>query len=179
MSTDPELDEYDVPPSRQEERVLAWVSEAMELRYGAAGDDEGSLDGILDVNSPRDVLAALRRVRIRADRVEHLLVNARRAKRRAKSTRDRVAFEAGNRFGASLVAEGQRRVEFQSAEERRQIANMESIEERRLAHQAERLVDITVEAYDAINTIHWGLDAIRKDLRSALNAFQFENSLER
>lgn len=179
MSTDPALDVYDVPPSGQEARVLAWVQEAIELRYGSAGDDEGSLDGILEVNTPREVLQALRRVRTRADRVEHLLVNARRAKRRAKSTRDRVTFEAANRFGESLVAEGQRRIEFQSAEERKQIANLESIEERRLAHQADRLVDITVEAYDAINTIHWGLDAIRKDLRSALNAFQFESTLER
>lgn len=179
MSTDPALDAYDVPPSGQEARVLAWVQEAIDLRYGAAGDDEGTLDSILDVNTPQDVLRALRRVRIRADRVEYLLVQARRVRRRAKSTRDHVTFEASNRFGESIIAEGQRRIEFQSAEERKQIANLESIEERRLAYQAERLVDITIESYDAINTIHWGLDAIRKDLRSALNAFQFESTLER
>lgn len=173
-----DLDVYDIPFSGFEKQIMLWVEEAVELRYGAAGDPEGALT-TGNETTPAEALAFLRRVRQRADRVDELLTVIIRAKGRARRLRDGAAFHADNALTTAVVERGTHRKEFSSGRERESEAKLDSFEERRTAHTAARLVDITIEAYDVVNGIHWGLDAIRKDLRSTLNALQFEATLER
>lgn len=173
-----ELASFDIPFSDIEKQVMDWVREAIELRHGAAGDPDGPLTTGSE-ETPREALAYLRRVRQRTDRVDELMTRTIRAKGRARRVRDEATFHADNALTTAVVERGTHRKEFSAFRERESEAKLDSFEERRLAHQAARLVDVTSEAYDVINGIHWQLDAIRKDLRSTLNALQFEATLER
>lgn len=173
-----DLDVFDIQFPGFEKQVMLWVTEAIELRHGTAGDPEGSLS-TGNESTPAEALAFLRRVRQRADRVDELHVVIIRAKGRARRLQAEAAFHADTALTSAMVERGSKRVEFSSGRERESEAKLDSFDERRAAHQAARLVDVTSEAYDVINTIHWQLDAIRKDLRSTLNALQFEATLER
>ncbi len=157
---------------------MSWVSEALELRHGEAGDKEGRLRDA-DPEDPDDMMKLLRRVRARADRVDGLLATATRARGRARRAKTEAEFVAANELDKATTNRASRRQEFSSGREREAEAKLDTFEERRLAHQATRLVDITTEAYDVINQIHWQFDAMRKDLRASLHALQFEASLER
>lgn len=173
-----ELDVYDVPFNELETLVMSWVTEALELRHGAAGDPEGPIKG-WTANPPSEVTAVLLRVRSRSDRVDELLSKVTQARGRAKRTQDQAAFVAEVALMTATTQRAARRVEFSSGREREAEAKLDSLEERRIAHQANRLVNVTNEAYEVINQAHWQLDAIRKDLRATLHALQFESSLER
>jgi hypothetical protein len=173
------LDDLDAPLSQVEARIVQWVSEALELRHGSAGDPEGSLDGVLEVQHVDTAIHQLRRVRQRTDRVDELLANVTRARGRARRAEENAAWQAERAFDEATLAGQARRVEFQAAFEKRSNANLDSFEQRRVKHEAARLVSVAAEAYEVVNQIHWQLDAVRKDLRSVLNALQFEASLER
>lgn len=174
------LDELDIPLSTMEERVLGWVKEAIDLRHGDAGDPKGSIRGWGSAeDSIPEVQDLLLRVRARSDRVDELLAKATQAKARAKRAQDEAAFSADRAIMEATKTRAARRAEFSSGREREAEAKLDAFEERRLAHQAGRLVSVTAEAYEVINQIHWQLDAIRKDLRAILHALQFESGLER
>lgn len=173
------LSDYDQPFDQVGERVLAWVKEALELRHGAGGDPLGSIR-----DAPTDTIEEIQnlllRVRARSDRVDELLNKSTQAKYRAKRAQQDAAFAAANAVDRATSARASKRQqEFESGRERMADANLEAFEERRIAHQAERLVSVTTEGYEVIHGIHWQLDAIRKDLRAHLHALQFESSLER
>lgn len=175
----PELAEYDQPFEGIEERIVAWVEEALELRHGAAEDPEGGLDGVLDVDTPVAAVHQLRRVVQRADRVDALLANATRARARAKRAEDAAKFQAARAYDEAAQQVGARRVEFSTARERHADASLNSFEQQRIAHHAARTVSIASEAHEVINQVHWQLDTLRKELRAVLNAFQFEASMDR
>lgn len=174
------LDELEAPLSALEDRVLSWSKEALELRHGAAGDPKGAIRGwgSTDDSIP-EVQDLLLRVRARADRTDELLAKATQAKARAKRAKDEADFIADKRVMEATKHHAAKRAEFSSGRERESEAKLDAFEERRLAHQASRLVSVTSEAYEVINQVHWQLDAIRKDLRAILHALQFESGLER
>jgi len=171
---------YDVPFSDIEKKVISWVEEAIELRHGSAGFDSplrqvGMEEGL------QTVMAELVKTRTFSDRVDGLLAKATQAKGRARRAQEGAAFDAAKAYDDAHVENQNTRLpgSFMTKEEKNAEASLKSYEQRRVAHQAERLVSITSEAYDIINQIHWQLNAIRTDLRAQIHAIQFENSLER
>jgi len=172
------LDDLETPLSKLETAVISWLAEALELRHGDAGDPKGKLkdthpEGVAEVTD------FLLRVRQRSDRVDELLAKTTRAKARARRAKEEAEFLAEQALYKATQVHAGRRVDFSAAREREADAKLDAFEERRLAHQANRLVNVTSEAYDVVNQVHWQLDAMRKDLRATLHAFQFESSLER
>lgn len=175
-----ELSAHDIPFTGIEEAITGWVREALELRHGSAGDPAGRIgvpEATADMN---EILVLLLRVRVRSDRVDELLAKCTQAKGRAKRAQDQASFSAEVAYDeASRNNAARRTVEYTSAKERHADASLDSLEQRRVAHHAGRLVSVTAEAYEVVNQIHWQLDGIRKDLRGSLHALQFETSLER
>lgn len=172
---------YDIPFGKVEAQVISWVTEALDLRHGDAGDPDGPLRATGMDEGLHAVMNELVRTRSRSDRVDGLLAKATQAKGRARRAQEHAAFIASQAYDEAQVNNSNRRLpgSFLTKEERNADAALDSLEERRAAHQAERLVSITSEAYDVINQIHWQLNAIRTDLRAQIHAIQFENSLER
>lgn len=173
-----DLSAYDIPLSELEGKILEWAQEAVDARHGTFGDPEGKLTTGSD-QSPAEALAFLRRVRARADRVDELLQAAKRARGRARRALAEVAFETDKALDTEIAKAAGKRVEFSAASERRVDAKLATFEQRRVEHQAKRLLDVCEETVDVINQMHWSLDGIRKDLRGTLHALQFESSLER
>lgn len=174
-----ELADFDLPFSKVEQQVLAWMKEALELRHGTAGDPKGSLKGAQH-ETPAEITDLLLRVRARSDRVDELLSRVTIARGRARRAREEAQFAADRRLmEATQERAGKLGREYETGKEREADAKLEAFEERRIAHQGERLVSVTNDAYDVVNQCHWQLDAIRKDLRAQLHALQFESSLER
>lgn len=175
-----DLSVFDIPFEGIEKNVMAWAAEALELRHGAAGDPEGPLAPVPRDMGPEVIDNMLFRARQRSDRVDELLSKVTMAKARAKRAQDAAAFQADvSRDQALKKNLENRRVEFTTREERSANAALDSLEERRTAHSAARLVSITTEAYDIVSQVHWSLNGIRKDLREQLASFQFESTLER
>ncbi len=172
------LEAYDLPFDDVERSILSWVQEALELRHGSAGDPKGALRGASEETSA-DITDLLLRVRMRSDRVDELLAKITQAKGRAKRAKEEAAFAADIALMEATRSHSARRVEFSAGREREAEAKLDSLEERRLAHRGDRLVNLASESYEVINQVHWSLDAIRKDLRAQLHALQFESSLER
>lgn len=172
------LADFDIEFTGLELQVENWVKEALDLRHGEAGDKEGRLRDA-DPEDPHDMMNLLRRVRARADRIDGLLAAATRARGRARRAKAEAEFVAANALDGATAKRAERRRDFETGREREADAKLDTFEERRIAHQATRLVDVTTEAYDVINQIHWQFDALRKDLRASLHALQFEASLER
>lgn len=174
----PDLDVYDIPFSDLEQQVMGWVTEALELRHGSAGDPKGKLHDA-DPEDPRGMMDLLRRVRARADRVDGLLATVTRARGRARRAKTEAEFVAANALDTATSNRATRRRDFETGREREADAKLDTFEQRRLAHQAARLVDVTTEAFDIISQVHWQFNAMRQDIRAALHALQFEASLER
>lgn len=173
-----DIDQFDIPLSAVEAQVTEWVKEALELRHGVAGDEKGRLRDA-DPETYLEMVDLLRRVRARADRVDGLLATVTRARGRARRAQTEAAFVAENALNQATSDRATRRRDFETGRERDADAKLETFEQRRAAHQTARLVDVTSEAYEVINQVHWQFDAMRKDLRASLHALQFEASLER
>lgn len=173
-----ELAAYDIPFTEVEQQVLSWVKEALDLRHGPAGDPKGPIRGAPQ-ETPAEVTDLLLRVRARSDRVDELLSKVTLARGRARRAKEEAAFTADRVLMEATQSRAARRVEFSSGKEREAEAKLDAFEERRIAHQGDRLVSVTNDAYEVINQCHWQLDGIRKDLRAQLHALQFESSLER
>lgn len=180
MTAYEEIAVYDIPFEGVEARVMEWVTEALELRHGEAGDPDGTLAGVLNCEGPDEALHGLRRVVARTDRVDNLLSKVTQAKARAKRAQEHAAFSADIAYDTATQQNAARRTrEFVTRDERKADAALDSLEQRRIAHHASRLVSITTEAYEVVRQVHWQLDGLRKDLRSSMHALQFEASLER
>jgi aromatic ring-cleaving dioxygenase len=175
-----ELGQYDIEFTGIEAAIQNWVREALELRHGAGEDPEGPLGNIDYSRGGNAISALLVRVRSRSDRVDMLLANVTQAKARTRRAQQAAEFEASVAYDtATKTNAANRRVEFSTARERHADAALDSLEQKRVAHHAERTVSIATEAYEVINQIHWQLESIRKDLRAAIHNIQFESSLER
>lgn len=166
------------PKEPLETAVLAWVTEALELRHGAAGDPQGAIKDT-EATSPSEIMDLLRRVRSRSDRVDELLSKATLARGRARRAKEEAQFVAERALMQATQRRAANRVEFSSGREREADAKLDAFEETRVAYQRNRLVSVTNDAHEVITQVHWQLDAIRKDLRSSLHALQFESGLER
>ncbi len=167
-----------------ETAILGWVEESLELRHGAAGDPEGNLRGweYDPAQGAGGVSRQLARVTQRVDRVDELLAKATRARARARRARDEAAFVAEIAYDEATARNKQIRRAFESfdsRDDRKADATLASLNEKRAAHEANRLVSVAEEAFDVIMQIHWQLDAMRKDLRATIHALQFESSLDR
>lgn len=173
-----QVEVYDIPFVGIEESIYGWVREALELRHGTANDPEGRLNS--DVSDIAAVQHELIRTRQRADRVDELLSKVTQARGRLRRAEEQSKFDADLAYDTASRANSiNRRAEFSSARERHADASLDSIEQKRLAHQAARFVSVAVEAFEVVNQVHWSLESIRKDLRGQLHALQFESSLER
>lgn len=178
MSKEEDLVALALATSRTEKQLMDWVSEAVDLRHGAAGDPQGSIKGAPQ-SSIEEVMDLLLRVRARSDRVDELLTKVTLARGRARRAKEEAAFVADTASMQATKQRGANRVEFSSAAERQAEAWLDTFEERRAVYQRDRLVSYTYDAFEVISGIHWQLDAIRKDLRATLHAYQFESGLER
>lgn len=173
------LSVYDVPFDEIEAAVMAWVSEALDLRHGEAGDPEGPLGAGPASDDIGEWRTFLFRIRQRSARTDELLSKVTQAKARAKRAQDGAAFAAELAYDEATRNHAARRTtEFTTGKERHADAALDSLEQRRVAHRASRLVSVTTEAYDVVNQVHWQFDGLRKDARSVLHALQFESSLE-
>jgi hypothetical protein len=175
-----ELALYDIPFAGVEDILYKWVKEALDLRHGAGTDPEGRLTVVDLAEGHSAINAMLIRVRVRSDRVDEILSKVTMARGRLKRAQDQAQFEAALAYDTATQQRAATRVvEFTTKAERHADAALDSIEQKRLAHMAERLVSVALEAYEVVNQVHWQLDAIRKDLRATLHSLQFESSLER
>lgn len=179
MKTD-SIEKFDIPLNQMESKMMSWVEEAMELRYGEAGDEEGILTPLREDASYDIVLHELYRVRKRSDRVEFLLSRVTQAKGRAGRILAQAKFEADNRKAQAMRDNASRRsaVSFTSAQERDSEASLDSFEQLREAHIAGRLTDIAKECHEIISKMYWQLSDIRKDLRATLHTLEFASTLE-
>lgn len=163
-----------------ESRILAWVDEAIELRFGGEGDDNGVLDpATVDFNSNLSIMLMLERVRIRETRVDGLLIEAMRAQAKAKRAAKSLAFQSQTQYAESMRVAADRRREYVSADELKAEANLGSLEERRKTYQAERLLAVADEAVDVIKQISYQFNRWRNDLLEMSKARRAETMLDR
>lgn len=155
--------------------MTAWVTEALELRHGDAGDPEGPITAQEEYD-----VTYLRRVRQRSDRVDELLAKITRARGRLRRAEAQAKFEAEQAYDRAQVTNASQRTrEFVTARERNAEASLDSLEERLVAHTLARHVSVAEECYEVIKGIHWSLNAIRNDVRASIHNLQFESNLER
>jgi hypothetical protein len=173
------IEQYDVPYNELEQSIMNWVTESLELRHGAGGDPEGKLGSFNPNDGVRDLVFYLQRVTKRADRVAELLAKATMARGRFRRARDEATFTADIAYDeATQRNKSVRGIDnFTSREERNADAMLASLNEKRAAHEAKRLVSIAEEAYEVISQVHWQLDSMKKDVRSSIHAVQFESNL--
>lgn len=152
-----------------EEQILAWVKEALELRHGEAGDPDGKLE-LPPAEAGRALVhSTLRRTRVRLDRTEELLANARQMKGRVSRIRSNAEFEAELEFDRAMQERGNNRVrEFVTAAEKKADASLDTIEQKRKLQRAKHLESVADEGYEVIKTCYWGLNAVRTELLDML-----------
>jgi chromosome segregation ATPase len=154
------------------------VTEIIELRYGKAEDPEGALDHEAG-DTPEEVIHMLSRIRARSDRIEELQSQIRRIKGRLTRSQMDAQLEAEIKRDEAFVKNRASRVqEFTSSDERKADAALDSINEKRAAVAAKRLVDYVQEAYELADQARWSLSAYRQDLRAQLHAMQVVRSME-
>jgi HAMP domain-containing protein len=165
-------------PEQIQATVERWVQEVIELRFGAGEDPEGSLPTI-EPQHPDEAIHLLSRVRARADRVEELESSIRRLRGRLRRQQFDAQLEAEVKRDEAFVTNRATKVmDFVSADEKRADAALASIEEKRAAIAAQRLVDYVQEAFDVVDQARWGLSAYRQDLRAQLHGLQVVRSQE-
>lgn len=177
----PELFKYDIPFSELEAKVLSWAQESLELAYGEGGDPEGTLPDYPPLAEGAYPLTEfLKRVVQRVDRVDELYSKATQARARARRAKDQASFDAQVAYDTAMRDnQGRRASIYVTREEKNADATLDSLEEKRVAHHADRLVSVTQEAYDVISQCHWFLEGKRKDVNMLLKALSFERSIER
>jgi hypothetical protein len=161
--------------SQQVERLLQdYLVEALDLRFTFTIPPPGA--------GPEVVMNSLIETRQRLDRVEELLVRtlrirarARRAATAATASADDHWNRAVRRVATSSVRQGP---EFQGPRERYAEADLSTLEHRHEARLAEALAGHCDETYDAIRTMHRGLDGLRQDHVTILRSQQFATHLE-
>lgn len=173
------LEQYDVPYTDLEQSIMNWVTESLELRHGAAGDPDGKLNQFDPNEGVQSLVFYLRRVTQRADRVAELLAKATMARGRFRRARDEAEFTADLAFDeATQRNKAVRGIDtYETGAERKADAMLASLNEKRAAHEAKRLVSIAEEAYEVISQVHWQLDSIKKDVRAAIHSVQIGSNL--
>lgn len=175
-----DLSVFEVPFTDLEKRMLGWVEEALEMRHGAAGDPLGPLKPLDFSDGPEAVRADLLRARMRQDRVDELLSTVMRARGRIDRVKREAAQQAQEAYDrANQDNAARRRASFTSAKERDSDANLDTIEQRRTAFEAERLASFADECERIIRNKSFELGGMRDDLKKVLAGLQFESSLER
>ena len=164
---------YDLPFEGTETAIIGWVEEALELRHGEAGDPDGRIE-LPAFETGRDgVLATLRRVRVRLDRLEELQAKSRQAKGRVSRVKANAEFEAQVEYDRAMQQRGNTRVrEYVTADEKRADAALDTIAQKRVVHQTNRLQSIADEAYDVVKGCYWGMDKIRTELLEMLKVHE-------
>lgn len=162
------LSGYDIPFNQLESQMVAWATEAIELRFGSAGDEEGRVELPAFEQGALTIIASLSRVRQRLDRTEELQSKALQARGRLIRMQAQARHEAEEvynnaashnaRFGGMTV-----HGTYTSAKERDADAKLASLEQRRSEHQAERLVSVAQEVEEQIKHCYWGLTKLRED----------------
>jgi hypothetical protein len=166
------LSTYDIPFEGVEKTILEWVEEAMELRHGEAGDPLGRIELPAYVDGRDGVLVVLRRVRVRLDRLEELQAKSRQALGRVDRVRASAEFEAEMAQDAALKKQADRGRDYTSSLQLKSEASLDSIDQKRTAHQSKRVQSIASEAYDVIKGCYWGMDKIRTELLEMLKVHQ-------
>ena len=172
MTDIPDIALFEPALFHTEALCIARTQEARESRESIVLD-------VLDVLDSTSALAAVRSVVAVLDRVDVLRSDARRIMGIARRMRDRMEAEAEERADEAQVSEAGRRIEYQSAEDRRANSRLSAIKERRDARMVGRALDVAKESYEQISDYSRQLNHTREDLRSILNVFRFENSLDR
>jgi hypothetical protein len=177
------LDALEPPLSELEHHLAGWTAEAVELRFGAAGDPLGAVGLPPTESGPQQVLESLLRVRSRLDRVEALAVRATRARGRLQRASQAAKAQAGEawdreiaRVRSSPVRRGD---EFTGPRERYAEANLATLVEQRTERQSSLLLVSADTAVDAIRQCQRGLDSLRQDHIAVMRSYQFESHLER
>lgn len=154
------------------DQLLGWVTEAMELRHGAAEDPEGRVSlPPFELGQPAAV-DMLQRVRQRLDRVEELQSLARQGLGRVIRLREEAEYELSLKYDESIANSRNRFVEYQSADEKRADAALASITEKRNLHKIKKLESHAKEALDVIGQCYWGLSNLRTDIHQMLKLHQ-------
>lgn len=161
-----------------ESQVISWVKEAIELRHGAAGDNEGPLKQVSLDDGPHAVTYELTRVRTRVDRVDFLRTQVSLVRIKLRKARAEAKFQADSKLMEATSARNKTKVEFTSADAIRADAGLDSFEERRAAHEAQVLADVVEDSFRIIDKIAFELDSIRNDLRAIIKSLQFESTLD-
>jgi hypothetical protein len=152
-----------------ESQLLAWVSEAMELRHGEAEDPDGRV-GLPPFELGQDAaVSMIQRVRQRLDRVEELQSLARQALGRVMRLREQADFEASLKYDEAMANGKDRYREFTAADEKRADATLASLKERREAHKLKRVESQAKETLDVVGQCYWGLANLREDIHKMLS----------
>lgn len=158
------LDPYETPLTDLETAMVAWATEAIDLRFGEAGDPQGRV-ALPDWEAGQPVMiSSLARVRTRLDRIEELQTKAMRARGRLHRMQSEAAFAAQAAYDEAAVQRSAfRSQEYTSAKERNAEASLDSFAQKRAAHLAEKLVAIALEVEEQIKHCYWGLVKLRED----------------
>ncbi len=155
------------------DRLREAVLETISLRF------EGSLPPTSA--GPEEVMQSLAATRQRLDRIEELMIEALRVRATAKRNSSLASAEASDQWDQAVRTIGTssavRGPEFQGPRERYSAANLDTLDARRESRQAEELLSIADEAYEAIRAMYWGLNGVRQDHDSMLKAMQFADRL--
>lgn len=160
--------------AKTEEELIAWATEALELRHGTAGDSQGTVGLPKYEAGQYAAIEMLQRVRVRLDRVEELQSKSRQAKGRVMRLKESAEFEAQEAYDRAMQNRGIHRTkDFVTADEKRADASLDSIAEKRTAHQLKRLESIAAEVLDVVGHCYWGLEKLREDILQMLRIQQF------
>lgn len=159
---------------KTEETLLAWATEALELRHGEADDPLGQVSlPPYELGLPATV-SMLQRVRVRLDRVEELQSRARQTLGRVMRLREQAQFDASLAYDSAMQQQGATRVrEYVTAAEKNAEATLASLQEKRVAHQLKRLESSALETLDVISQCYWGLGKLREDILQMMKLHQF------
>lgn len=161
-----------------EATVLTWVKEAIDLRHGDAGDEEGKLRILSIEDGVPAVMHELTRVRKRTDRVDYLRTQVALLRSKLKKSKAEAKFAAESKLMEATTHRNRTKLEYDSAAAVASEAGLDAFEERRAAHEAQVLLDVVEDSYWVIDKITSELDSIRTDLRAIIKSLQFSSTLE-
>lgn len=161
-----------------ESAVLAWVGEAIELRHGAAGDEEGKLRIVTIDDGVQAVMHELTRVRKRTDRLDYIRTQLALLRSKLKKARAEAKFLADSKLAETTTRSNRTKLDYDSAAAVKAEASLEAFEEQRAAHEAQVLFEIVEDSYWILDKITTEMDSIRTDLRAIIKSLQFSSTLE-
>jgi len=161
------------------EALTKWVEEAIDLRFGDAGDPEGKIVLPKLEAGHRALADSLGRVRVRIDRLDEIRAQVTRVKAHIQRSQMEAKFAAEMAYhAASRKNQNNRVASFVSADERKADASLDSFAEKRAAHLAELRMAQVDEAVRIVDQCFWGLGNLREDHNTLLRTISFINSLE-